>query len=544
MAKFSDSGEMIRLMEDRAYKATKDGKLTVLAACTFAGAFNIGAEDAGFTIVGQLEPAELGGFGVKTASRKWPVAVLPLQAWKDVTLPKVDLLIMNPPCAAYAKNGKRRGMEDPIMCHLHACVELGFHLDPTIWVWELVPGIFERDREFIDSMAARAASAGYKVTAFLTSAALHGCAQKRERFHFVASKVELDWSVLPRTPWSTVRKALAGLDGTQANSAPVTNGAIDALLPYLPPGTYINQLPDVILREHYRPRGKAWEGPQRPGVSRIRMSWDGPCATIVGGPSVVHPDQDRFLTVRESARLMGFPDSHILSDGGDGYAECGKGLTVYTARALCTVLHDGVRQQRVLNDTSFTIVDVREEAAGIPGLTSSEESRREWFRAKHGSEWPGRAPAVSHNAKPKVPSSSMKIATSSATVKELLPDSIAVYDATTTDVLLEDCRDVMGAFRVATTFQSCKAGRRIFVVSDATKPLLEAHMASGNVRLVDSIEPVIAELNENAMRLKLVAMIASINVQSLSDAIAALEQFMPDVSEEEDEDPDTSEEVE
>lgn len=542
MPSFPNSGEMIRLMGDRAYDATKSGKPTVLAACTFAGAFNVGAEQAGFSVTGQLEPTELGGFGVKSASRRWPVAVVPQAAWGSVDFPKIDLLIMNPPCSAYAKNGKRRGMEDPVMCHLHACVELGFKLAPTAWVWELVPGIWERDREFIENMAQRANSVGYHCTAFLTSAALHGSSQKRERFHFVASKVQLDWSKLPIKPWQTVRQALSGLDGSQPNSAPVSSGALDAILPYVPPGTYINQLPDSVLREHYKPRGKPWDGPQRPGVSRIRMQWDGPCATIVGGPSVVHPDQDRFLTVRESARIMGFPDNYVLSDGSDGYAECGKGVTVHTASALCTVLHDGIKNRLNAVDRSLEVVDIRSKLTDMPGQTSSEEFRREWYRAKHGVEWPGKAPSISHAAKQKV-AATARVATSSPSVTNLLPNAVQPHDATTTDTLLEDCRDIADAFRVVSGLQQCRAGKRVFVVSTSTRPLFEANLLSGNTRLVDSLESIAAELNEGAARARLTEMIALVPIDMLSNAISAIEQFIPDEDGDgDDDDPNTVEE--
>ncbi len=40
-----------------------------------------------------------------------------------------------------------------------------------------------------------------------------------------------------------------------------------------------------------------------------RLHWDRPAPTVLVGSSLVHPGEDRFLTIREYARLQGFPDT-------------------------------------------------------------------------------------------------------------------------------------------------------------------------------------------------------------------------------------------
>ncbi|HIG12844.1 MAG TPA: hypothetical protein EYQ32_00055 [Gammaproteobacteria bacterium] len=66
---------------------------------------------------------------------------------------------------------------------------------------------------------------------------------------------------------------------------------------------------------HTRSGREATRGKQggRTGFFR-RLSWDSPSPTLVTSPSqlgtcMCHPDEDRPLTVREYARLQGFPDS-------------------------------------------------------------------------------------------------------------------------------------------------------------------------------------------------------------------------------------------
>ena len=60
------------------------------------------------------------------------------------------------------------------------------------------------------------------------------------------------------------------------------------------------------------PKRKGKQG-GRTGFFR-RLSWDKPAPTLVTSPTqlgtcICHPDHDRPLTVKEYARLQGFPDS-------------------------------------------------------------------------------------------------------------------------------------------------------------------------------------------------------------------------------------------
>jgi DNA (cytosine-5)-methyltransferase 1 len=43
-----------------------------------------------------------------------------------------------------------------------------------------------------------------------------------------------------------------------------------------------------------------------------RLAWDAPSLTLRGGEAFYHPEEDRYLTPRECARLHGFADDHEL----------------------------------------------------------------------------------------------------------------------------------------------------------------------------------------------------------------------------------------
>ncbi|KKK84238.1 hypothetical protein LCGC14_2785390, partial [marine sediment metagenome] len=171
---------------------------TALGGCVFAGGFTFGMEQAGFNIAGHLEFPEL-NIGADVSRQRWPVAEGDLNAWieiaEDLTGNELvpDVFYANPPCSAYCGPGRHGGLQDDIMRYVRHCTyQFAMVLAPPIWCWELVPSIMN-DRGFLDAMAFRASRMGYKCYAFLTTSALHGGYQDRRRFHFVATRVELDF---------------------------------------------------------------------------------------------------------------------------------------------------------------------------------------------------------------------------------------------------------------------------------------------------------------------------------------------------------------
>ncbi|XP_057478976.1 DNA (cytosine-5)-methyltransferase CMT2-like isoform X3 [Actinidia eriantha] len=82
-----------------------------------------------------------------------------------------------------------------------------------------------------------------------------------------------------------------------------------------------------------------------------RLWWDETVATVITFPyiksqAVLHPEQDRVLTIRESARLQGFPDFYRFSGTTkDRYRQIGNAVAVPVARALGYTLGMAIRKQ-------------------------------------------------------------------------------------------------------------------------------------------------------------------------------------------------------
>lgn len=392
-AAISNNGEWAKMLH-RHTVSTAVGNFSALGACIFAGAFSLGLEEAGFDVLGHLEFPDL-KLGIETSRQRWPVAVAMPDAHINALMPDmrgVDFFYANPPCVAYAGTGKHQGTLDTRMCHLRRCTyELAFALEPKVWAWELVPGIFAKDLAFLEAMAFRAGTNGYKCYAFLTSSAIHGGFQDRRRFHFVASKFELDWEAVyaaeprDRRGWRSLGQAIElakGADGPSISG----NGAINGLMPFVPPGWHVRDVPASLMRQHYRPSGQEWKDDGGvPGFAHIRGVGNLPSPNVLGGPTIVHPTEDRYLSPREAATVMGFPTWWKLpASHSKAYQEVGRGLCTHNAAFLGQVVMDGLKRAAPVEaDGLLHVVDWRNRADRVSFKLPREEVAK-WFSARHG----------------------------------------------------------------------------------------------------------------------------------------------------------------
>ena len=78
-----------------------------------------------------------------------------------------------------------------------------------------------------------------------------------------------------------------------------------------------------------------------------RLSWDQPSPTVdtrFGSPRYfLHPDEDRGFTVREAARIQGFPDKFLfLGSESDQYRLVGNAVPVPLAQLLASFIHESI----------------------------------------------------------------------------------------------------------------------------------------------------------------------------------------------------------
>ena len=151
---------------------------------------------------------------------------------------------------------------------------------------------------------------------------------------------------LPR--WRTLRDALSGLCEKNPLHSCYTEG-FRRFFSLVPAGGNWRNMP---VPEQKKALGNAFEaGGGKTGFFR-RLSWDEPTPTIVAKPNRksvpdLPPDQIRPLTVRESARVQGFPDEWVITGSmHEQYLQVGNAVPVGLGRAIgCTLVEAARRKQ-------------------------------------------------------------------------------------------------------------------------------------------------------------------------------------------------------
>jgi len=188
-------------------------------------------------------------------------------------------------------------------------------------------------------------SSGYNVSLLRANTRDFGLPQLRRRTFFVAAETTLDLQGLSAADWPTavtVADAISDLEGQPLETDPQALAAyvspssntfqegariesaglswhvespgapsLTRLIPYFKPGQHAGKIEDSVLAQTYwKDRGKTVVrgGKGRPSMYYRRLDPKRPTPSLPGDIRFIHPEFDRFITVRESARLMGLPD--------------------------------------------------------------------------------------------------------------------------------------------------------------------------------------------------------------------------------------------
>jgi len=230
------------------------------------------------------------------------IATLSVEQSIELAGGKPDILDGSPPCQGFSTAGKRK-VSDPRNTLFREYVRLLDGLQPKAFVMENVPGMVKGKMKRVFNECLKAlAKCGYRVNAWVLNAKWYGVPQSRQRLIFIGYRNDLALNPTcppPHGPVITVRQALA--DVPHEDAPAMTGKAIKRYLPYVPTG---GNMASVTKYSGYN--------------SLTRLRWDKPAQTIcktvclTGLGSMIHPDEDRMLTIAELKRLHTFPDSFDL----------------------------------------------------------------------------------------------------------------------------------------------------------------------------------------------------------------------------------------
>jgi len=363
-----------------------DTELTVVSLFTGAYGLDLGFELAGFRVTVALDISEDSYMNLRVNRPKVPFLLGDIKRFKTEDILKeaglrpgeVDVVTGGPPCQPFSPAGKRQSLNDPRAAPLMEFIRVIVEARPKVFVMEEVPGILsarikhipiaERNKRPLSPeeepgsawrvVLEELGKTGYIIGWKVLNAADYGTPQERERVIVVG--VRPDLKVRPVFPEPTHSRRPTGLLGGLKPWLTLLEAVTDIedhigfiplppkyakYMKYVPPGGNWRQLPDELKREAM---GGAYSaGGGRMGFYR-RLTWFEPSPTLVTSPAMkatmmVHPWEDRPLTVREYLRLQGFPDDwRVVIPVQDAYRLFGEAVPVPLAYAVARALRDGV----------------------------------------------------------------------------------------------------------------------------------------------------------------------------------------------------------
>lgn len=298
--------------------------------------------------------AKLAGIDVKLAIEIDPEAALTFQHNHKKTrilitdiglVPTIDvdikekptILMGGPPCQGFSySNQKNRDKTNDKNWLFLEFVRLTREWMPDWIVFENVSGITQTERGFfLERILFEFISLGYTLSYKILNAADYGVPQKRQRFFLVGSRHGIQYK-FPKPSEGNYLSVKDAIDDLPI----LSNGANEHSLPYRTPpkseyakmmrgnsrfalNNFVTRNNSLILdRYKHVPQGGNWENipPElmrnyadfsrcHTGIYH-RLDENQP-STVIGNyrkNMLIHPLQDRGLSVREAARLQSFPD--------------------------------------------------------------------------------------------------------------------------------------------------------------------------------------------------------------------------------------------
>ena len=243
-------------------------------------------------------------------------------------LPKADVIVAGPPCQPFSVGGKQRGAAD-LRDGFPTVVAAVERVRPRLVLIENVRGMYYRNREYLDRVLADLGKLGYRTTAIMINAADFGVPQRRERLVIIGTRRGVRFrEPVPLSLSFAVRDAL----GRRALRAS-------------PDAKFVTPEQDLYIERYEaksacrRPRDLRLEGPARTLTCRNLAGATGDMIRLQ------LPDgRRRRLSVREAARLQGFPDwFRFAGSEASRLAQLGNAVPPLLGRALASSVWQAIQ---------------------------------------------------------------------------------------------------------------------------------------------------------------------------------------------------------
>lgn len=326
--------------------------MNIISLFSGAGGLDLGFERAGFNIV-MANEFDKTIWATYEKNHTAPLIKGDIRNIKESDFPnEVNGIIGGPPCQSWSEAGALRGINDDRGKLFYDYIRILKSKHPKFFLAENVSGMLaNRHSDAVKNIVKCFEDCGYNVSITLVNAADYGVPQDRKRVFYIGIRKDLNKTfVFPKatTPYSyqkkTMKDAIGDLVGTAIPALPQnkTNGKLLILNHEYFTGAY-----STIFMSRNRVRAWNEQGftvqasgrqcqlhPQAPKMKFIEKNK----RIFVPGKEELY----RRLTVRECARLQGFPDDFefIYTDVDTGYKMIGNAVPVDLAYIIACALRE------------------------------------------------------------------------------------------------------------------------------------------------------------------------------------------------------------
>lgn len=259
---------------------------TVLDLFAGCGGLSLGFEAAGYKTIGY----EMETPATATYNKNLSGACHPVKLYPGFDYPSAEIIIGGPPCQPFSVGGQQKGIEDardgfPVF------IDAVKKLRPKLFVFENVRGLLYANKWYFELVLTELRKLGYIINYRLLNAVNYGVPQNRERLFVVGHRSSF---IFPKTEMRriTVGEAIG-----------------DSMNQVSPESKFLTPSMDKYIAKYEK--ASSCVNPRDLYADRPARTLT--CRNLAGATGDMHrvrlaDGRRRRVTVREAARLQGFPD--------------------------------------------------------------------------------------------------------------------------------------------------------------------------------------------------------------------------------------------
>ena len=264
----------------------KEFNFTAIDLFAGCGGLSLGFESAGIKTIGYERMLDC----CTTYKRNLHSDCNQVNITPETEFPNSQIVIGGPPCQPFSRRGKQTGKEDE-RNGFPAFISAIRRLNPKIWMCENVKGLPEQNEDYYKTILSEMRSLGYIVESKVFQLVNYDIPQNRERLVIVGHHGGFNF------PESSNRKITAG-EALGELAFQIPDDAI-----------FLTPEQDVYIAKYEK--ASKCKNPRDLHLDRPARTLT--CRNLAGATSDMHriklPDgRRRRISVREAARLQGFPD--------------------------------------------------------------------------------------------------------------------------------------------------------------------------------------------------------------------------------------------